>query len=171
MIESIFIHIPRTGGTALKWALNGKIHDLEYMNKQDHRPASKRKPITPNWDNVYKFTIIRNPWARAVSLYHKCDAKLDFVKWVLSEDLDQSEFFTQDNEILVDDVFRYEELHQSLQIICQRAGWPTLSLDLWLGKKANRRYNDYYSSSLVSRLEDKWHTFNTLYGYDYENLD
>lgn len=61
--KSIFIHIPKTGGVSVCEALYGdqighrKIKDLKLYDKK-------------RFKNYFKFTFVRNPWARTVSAFH-----------------------------------------------------------------------------------------------------
>lgn len=54
-----FMHIPKTGGSSVAKALN---------IESDHRIQHKR--IID--DDVFKFTFVRNPWDRFVSIYNYC---------------------------------------------------------------------------------------------------
>lgn len=66
--KCIFIHIPRCGGTSIEVDLVGKNWwDIEKTTK--HLIASTAKKIYREyWDDYFKFSIIRNPWARMVSM-------------------------------------------------------------------------------------------------------
>ena len=68
-----FMHIPKTGGTSLRNALNTLIQSPQPYTERDmekkHRPAHLVKDETDNWDNLWKFTFIRNPYDRMVSYY------------------------------------------------------------------------------------------------------
>ena len=71
-----FIHIPKNAGTSIRpW-----VHPMNYKDTKEklpefliefgldkHLPHSKLKPNSMLDD---QFAIVRNPWARVVSLYH-----------------------------------------------------------------------------------------------------
>ena len=60
----VFIHIPRTGGTSIKSALN--LHDKIYKEDVYHMSAND---IPKECEDYFKFTFVRNPFDRFVSLY------------------------------------------------------------------------------------------------------
>ena len=75
--EIIFIHIPRTAGVSISTALG--------INKKEHRHFYARKVISlrPDWNQCFKFSFVRNPWERAVSLYyHQTKCITPFKDWL-----------------------------------------------------------------------------------------
>ena len=76
----IFIHIPRTGGTSTTNALVNRYGD-QNLPRTDRKHVSGRTfkkglPIE-QWRLAYKFTIVRNPWSRMVSLWNFHKGSLD----------------------------------------------------------------------------------------------
>ena len=68
--KCIFIHIQRTAGSSIE----NKIDDKNWWSDKDLRPykhllASQAKKIySQHWNDYFKFSIVRNPWARMVSM-------------------------------------------------------------------------------------------------------
>lgn len=64
----IFIHIPRTGGTSIEAELGVSI-----SRDDKHKPASLiyQELGEQRWKEYFKFTFVRNPWDRMVSIYHQ----------------------------------------------------------------------------------------------------
>lgn len=62
--NALFIHIPRTGGLSISsTGIFGK-----YIG---HVTLDKLQRLYPaNWNIIYKFAFVRNPWDRTVSVYH-----------------------------------------------------------------------------------------------------
>jgi len=81
----IFVHCPRTSGTSIRRALLrgddpnaernlktlGKLRREPKWRNQKHAYASMiRENVHPViWDRRFKFSVVRNPWDRMVSLY------------------------------------------------------------------------------------------------------
>lgn len=64
----IFVHIPRTAGTSIEVALLGT-DTWNTKPEEKHIYASTAKKIYSEWwDEYFKFSIVRNPWSRMVSL-------------------------------------------------------------------------------------------------------
>jgi FkbM family methyltransferase len=66
--KCIFLHIPRTGGTAIETSICGE--DYWFINKREkHLIADQAKEkYSDYWNNYFKFTIVRNPYDRIYSL-------------------------------------------------------------------------------------------------------
>lgn len=110
-----FLHIPKTGGTSIAKAL--KIEG-------PHDNAIYRRTHDPDWDESFRFTVIRNPWDQVFSWY-MWDSR--FLKWSFPEwvrlkfptdstmrgihPVHQREFFCDENgKELVHVVLRFETL-------------------------------------------------------------
>lgn len=81
----IFVHCPRTSGTSIRRALlkgedpndpenlqsPGNLKPGLFWRNQKHAYASMIKENVPQevWETRFKFSIVRNPWDRMVSLY------------------------------------------------------------------------------------------------------
>jgi chondroitin 4-sulfotransferase 11 len=68
-----FMHIPKTGGTSIRNALNQLIQAPQPYTERDmerkHMSAFLLRDKIYDWDNLWKFTFIRNPYDRMVSYY------------------------------------------------------------------------------------------------------
>ena len=69
--KCIFIHLQRTGGTAIENFFVKK-DQWKFEKEYKHLLASQAKKIYKDyWNDYFKFTIIRDPWARIYSLVKK----------------------------------------------------------------------------------------------------
>ena len=65
----VFVHAPRTSGTSIE---NEILKDKLVPDPEKHLRASQIKTILKeDWANYFKFTIVRNPWDRIISMYHQ----------------------------------------------------------------------------------------------------
>jgi len=64
----IFVHIPRTAGTSIEYSIIGD--DWWNINPQTKHIFSQtaRNHYKDYWDDYFKFSVIRNPWDRLVSM-------------------------------------------------------------------------------------------------------
>ena len=64
----IFIHIPRTGGSSIEKALVGR-NWWSISKETKHITASQAREVYGDyWGKYFKFSFVRNPWDRCVSL-------------------------------------------------------------------------------------------------------
>jgi hypothetical protein len=112
--KCIFIHIPGTAGTSVETAFLG--NDLWYIkNKHNNRrlkhiTASQSKKIYKEyWSRYFKFTIIRNPWDRTVSMGKNKAHMIDVIHTPGSRTIDLTRYIEQygDREIVPKTCRRY----------------------------------------------------------------
>jgi len=169
----IFIHIPKTAGTSIEYMFgffekvnNGKI----ILNKNIGRTHLSIKEIQEQFPEYYKdfyrFTIVRNPWSKALSMYnmltHSKHYSISFKEYIktiilpkskLKTSLHRSQlsFITINGEIKVDYIMRYEELEKEWVCLCQKIQKPF--------------------ETMVNMLKFKNPTESMESGYDQENID
>lgn len=178
-----FVDIPRTSSTSVKTKLGqlygsayGKCYDRQNARKSgtvlvDHTPASKviRVIGRENWDQLYTFSFVRNPWARFYSLYRfriadgVLPATLEFNTYV--QKLDEFRFrdrhspfsrheyhypmldylMDDSEQLLVTECFKVEERSQAIIRIQEQTG-VDLNTDSKEVLCSPDEYRDFYSA-------------------------
>ena len=183
--EWAFIHIPRTGGTSLKISAPTAINPIEEENVlaqiYQHQPYHHwQKQI--DLSNKTVFSIVRNPYKRAISLWLFCTQSHPIISAHLKGtslrdfwDIDveklvpamrynmrttQCEFLTGLGGELVDTVFRIED---GLEPIKHRLG-------IQLKRKANAlpsySYMTYYTQETYDLITDMFGEDFDQFGYE-----
>lgn len=158
-----FIDIPRTSSTSLKVQL-ADAFGFAYAKRssryagaaalfEDHMPASSLVHLLgrKRWDGLFTFTIVRNPWDRAVSIYRfrrnvtkDVPSTMDFKQYIAQLDRPSYTFAAPSSpysfhgyyyqaadylldgkgEMLVDWVGRFERREEDLAYLSERTGVP-----------------------------------------------
>jgi hypothetical protein len=161
--KCIFIHIPKNAGQSielvflglldLKWETRAplllRFNDRPELGPRNlaHLKASEyvrcRYLSQELFDAYFKFTFVRNPWARIISIYKyfgfntRFEFKF-FLSNVLKEGLWQEKYWfvcpqsdfvcDEDGRILVDFIGRFENLQNDFYHVCQKIGLPPIEV-------------------------------------------
>jgi hypothetical protein len=199
----VFFANPKTGSSSVRQFLNPYSDVMPVQNFDCRTPENPfyphMRPVEARecferfgWDfyGYTKFTCVRNPWARLVSLFHHVHQRRvapPFEEWLYlvipygigggGEDRERwrkygaysIEHFIKDDagNILVDSVIRTEDLDEALLPYLRRLGLP-LPVGAEIARRnesgSGRQYVDYYT------LATKEHV-RRLYRYDIVNYD
>jgi hypothetical protein len=169
----IFIHIPGTGGTSIEFGLKNyqsgelcgvgggiwepeksikekieSIHGKSICLNAKHMTALQWKEVLGDeYDNYYKFTIVRHPLDKAMSLFKFNNQKpLQQPDWIIEQAL-----FVTDNDgnIIIDDVYKFEDLQNSWKSICKKLNITHESLP----HKNNRNPKKETINSIIDEKE------------------
>jgi hypothetical protein len=206
--KCIFIHIPRCGGTSIECDIIGQDwfhtspqnnHTPYYGYQTKHICASTAKRIYAEyWNEYFKFTFIRNPWMRMLSMnrYPKfygvefnSDNTLDLTSYFekfLNGEFDIRCLPTNYNKKYIknsvylnyideklDFIGRFETLHQDFDYICEKLNVTPHALPYHNRTKNprlknNLHYSTYYNE-FSRRAVETWYKKDIEYfNYDFE---
>ncbi len=122
----------------------------------NHLPAAEARQRLGDeiWNSYFKFTIERNPWDRAVSLYYwrtrDAKARPSFTQYLTDtapDQLSNFDVYAIDGAVAMDHVIRFEQLSSDLARVAERLGLPgTTELPNAKGgvRKDKRPYRESY---------------------------
>ena len=169
----LFVHIPRTSGTSLTKALTIRYGDRN-SPRDHHKHISgrtlRRTMPAEQWRLAYKFSIVRNPWDRMVSLWNFHHVPGQTFSWWLLQTFSWSGFDTgrmvsvtvPQTMWLTDDldrIFRFESLPEmaiTLNVDMMKA---TLRSRTDYRKRYNRETRDIVAHAFSSDIR--------RFGYDF----
>ncbi|MBI3307621.1 MAG: sulfotransferase family 2 domain-containing protein [Candidatus Omnitrophica bacterium] len=184
----IFVEIQKTASKTVSTALGAKW--------ADHSTAQKliRQHGRPVWDKYFKFTFVRNPWARLVSGYFfrrdggnqspkdlewaklypptfkEFCLNLEFFKHIPGEDMFMTQcdwLSTEEGKIEVDHLGRYETLDHDWKIICRwLAIQPQVLPKINIGKHSP--YQTYYDGETRKIVASHYQKDVEYFNYDFD---
>lgn len=165
---------------------------LRFQTFEYHVPARKYKNWIPDslFDRMYKFSFVRNPWDREVSIYHyllthkrdilsdrihKLGSFKSYLKWKCDNpnihriwSLQQSFFMTDDSgKILVDFIGRFESMESDLETIKQRLN--IIGTVPHMNRTDHTTYRTYYDSESVDIVAAICRDDVENFGYQFED--
>lgn len=131
----------------------------------NHMPASEIRKYVPDeiWDSYYKFCFERNPFDKVLSLFHwinkvtdnDYDTLDDFIEDGHLDRIHGFDLYTIGNVVAVDDIYKFEELEESMDRISQKLHLDTpLRLPSYKAKSNTRKDRRHYSEVLTPKQRE-----------------
>ena len=204
--KCIFVHIPKCGGTRIKRLLWQRPEDRteenlwmgfvdEYHNKYQTGGLQhlKARQIfievgAEIFQSYFKFSIVRNPWDKAVSQYSYMKNRPDLQRFIGMKRTDdfkrylelttrkrhvqwepQYKFlYDDDGKLLVDFVGRFESYEEDVPYLLSRLDLPKTPL---LHEKKGQRsdYREYYDAATEIMIATLYRDDIELFGYAFDH--
>jgi len=137
-----------------------KLYGRNFTKYKRHMlPDDIREISKVDWDSFFKFTIVRNPWDRVVSMYWWDKERGDtFSEWLAKckvkgvnseHDFFHEDYYFKDGKKIADYYLRYENLESDYESVCHHIGipykkLPKLKHNIRIDKK---HYSEYYNKA------------------------
>ena len=144
-----------------------------------HQNYEKIENIKNYWNDYLTFTVVRNPYERVVSDYFYCrkhnliDLSISFTEDVKSTFDNQErwklpcyDWITLNNEIVVENIIRFENLKQGFDDMCKTLQVPHIKLP-HLNKTKHTHYADYYDEETREIVAEKYAKDIEYFGYEF----
>lgn len=124
---------------------------------RNHSPAAAVRRLLPRavWEEYFTFCFDRNPWDRAVSLYHwlggqrRFGSIAKFLRSGAERPFSNYDRYSIDGIVALDRVYRYEDLEDALAEVSRRLALPNpLSLPAHRAKGSARADRRHYTEVL-----------------------
>jgi hypothetical protein len=193
----LFIHIPKTAGNSIQSALRDYSEDQlvalrkeqdgverfglrnpKYKIKKHSTLAEYRTALgETQFDDLYKFTCIRNPWDRMVSYYFTPTQKTEPWDWkkfrkIILGALSVADYLRLDKGegdlfANVDYVMRFENLADDFRTVCRALDISPTTLPRY--NRSNREhYSKYYDDELRELVRARFAAEIERFGYTFE---
>lgn len=182
--DYIFIHINKNGGTSISQAL--RIPQEHYTCLEKRRRVGKKA-----WDRKIKFSVIRNPWDRIVSLYcyrlktnqtNLRSLNISFEKWINLVLVEQhSRFFDkpkmfmpqmnwlvdENDNTIVDIILKFEHLSEDFNNFTSQLDLTDIVLP-HVNRTTRATYRSYFNEQTKDIVETFYSKDIKSFGYSYD---
>ena len=205
--KCIFIHVPKTAGESIETALMGRPNwekdDPNYASlnlPEDSKIGEDKHYTVSQWkdhmcfDSYFKFSFVRNPWARTASLqkYSKHfgvslqKGKINFGRYFdnfYPLEIDHRSKSHEDSfdpienaiylnilNVKLDFIGKFENLQQDFNIVCDQIGISHQKLvhaEQSTGKNYNKHYTEYYDDETRQIVAEKYAKDIEYFGYNF----
>jgi len=193
--KCIFIHIPRCGGTSIEVALVGR-NWWEVDKTTQHLIGSTAKKIyKPYWDDYFKFSFVRNPWDRMISLckyshHYKVNlvnGKVNFNRYFNrfypleidirsksqedsfdSFNLIENSIYLNTLNVELDFIGKLENFQEDFNIVCDKIGIPQQVIP-HRNRSNHKHYTEYYDDETREIVAQKYAKDIEYFGYEFNS--
>lgn len=211
----LFVHIAKTGGTSIRDALARTMwrdpwyylqwpcRRLDHLS--GHRIAAKlprhcraiaAQEVLPRdiYRELFKFTVVRNPWDWQVSCYHHLlrekpellvghESFAEYLRWKFepgrpyTTNLDttlrpQLEHLVDlQGQMIIDHIARFESLQQDFDEVCERLRLPRVELPHHRKSERTRDYRQYYDDETAEAVATMYQKDVEAFGYQFDRPD
>jgi len=189
----IFIKTRKTAGSSIEKYLLNYLKDTDYVftgmepeNMLPHNVNSNKehagwrwisKNYPNEWKSYFTFAVERNPWDRAVSLYHWYSAYkpkkvkrgfTSFIKHKNFENCNDWGKYANSEGLLIDSLISYETLHESF-IKENKIPYQGELLKTFVksGIRPKKDYTSYYNSETKEIISELYRNQISLLGYSF----
>jgi hypothetical protein len=153
---------------------------------QSHRNPNNRISVSPEqYRSYFKFTVVRNPWARAFSWYKNCMRDPQHRRrYNLTDNTSFTEFLSRQigrgslrpqtswltdysGRIAMDYIARFESLQSGLDEVCKALGIGALDLPHEL-KGSGEDYREQFDDQCIRMIKDAYKAEIDLFGYTFD---
>jgi len=199
--KTLFIHIPKTGGQSIEqvfldkmgldWDTRGPLllttnHDpeagppfLAHLTAGEYLSKGHLAPI--DFNDYFRFTVVRNPWDRAVSEYkYRYAREMDFRDFILAaypapevsnEErhlMPQWSFVHDENgQSLVDHIIRFEECGRQFAEISMRIFGEPIALPQVNQSPDRRPYREFCDAETREAIANRYQSDIAWLGYEF----
>ena len=184
--KCIFIHIPKTGGMAVESFLTERDPDanIRVGNRYHNNWHKYKKYFKKEWDEYFKFSVVRNPWARIVSKYlmykhgnhvhrerffQRNDFKDSLDHWRIRCDKPQHSFICKGDDIVVDHVCRFENLAEDFKKVQTQLGIDAQDLPVVNKSRSPYDYKDFYNEGVKAKIGELFSRDIDIFNYKFED--
>lgn len=174
----IFVHIPRTGGTAIEKSITKDFCEpyksLKHFSSYDYAWSHKEE-----WENFFKFGFVRNPYDWVVSFAHRYQINVEtFVDYLEVDPMIYAHCHNGPrwgqklpfHNILngVDFVGRFENLKEDYEYLKNKFNLPPLTEEkIKVTENRKKDYRYYYDESLFNKVDKIFKEDIEKYGYKF----
>ena len=184
----LYVAPPKTGSETIRLSLDkysdikggpienrGDFTKVPYTHAKGWELQTHFEASGWNWNEYFKFSVVRNPWNRAISQWkyqiktNRTDKSVDFKEFVLSKQLhSQCITWTHDkkNNQIVDFIAKLENLQKDFNIICDKIGIPRQQLP-HKNITEHKHYTEYYDEETKSIVAKKYRKDIEYFGYKF----
>jgi sulfotransferase famil protein len=193
----LFVHIPKTAGNSIQSvlrnysedeivALRGEQDGIERFGLRNPKYNIKKHSTLADYktalgeaqfDGLYKFTCVRNPWDRMVSYYFTPTQQVDALdrkefRKIISKALSVGDYLRlgegeEDPFGNVDYVMRFENLVDDFRAVCAALGISPTTLPQY-NRSSREHYAKYYDDELRELVRKRFAPEIERFGYTFD---